>query len=139
MDNQGNIITLQGYQVLPGITIPANASKPTISYDGQVSVEINGIVTALGRIELAKFTNTPGLQPIGDTMYTSTSASGDPITGAPTEDGFGRIRQFFLENSNVNAITEMSNLIKAQRAFEFNSKVMHTSDAISQNIVQALA
>lgn len=134
----GEIVTHDGYTLLPGITIPTNAVDVTINSSGEVLVKLEGQVTLsnVGQIQLAVFANEPGLQAKGDNLYEETSASGSPTTGNPGATGFGSILQGFLETSNVNAVEEISNLISAQRAYEMNSKVIQTSDEMMGTLSQ---
>jgi flagellar basal-body rod protein FlgG len=114
----GIIVTADGNRVLPGITIPNNATDVTINASGEVLVKTPGNVTptSVGQVQLAVFANEAGLNPIGDNLVQETPASGAPVTGVPGTDGFGTVRQGFLETSNVNVVTEITNLITAQRA-----------------------
>ncbi|HEU4661704.1 MAG TPA: flagellar basal-body rod protein FlgG [Pseudolabrys sp.] len=130
MDQQGRIVTAQGNLVQPTITIPPNATGLTISPQGQVSVIPQGSTTptVLGQLILTRFINQAGLLSIGDNMYTETPASGTPQDGLPATDGAGDLQQGSLEQSNVDSVTEITNLIAAQRAYEMNSKVITAAD-----------
>ncbi|MGE0751043.1 MAG: flagellar basal-body rod protein FlgG [Variibacter sp.] len=130
LDAQGRIVTNQGYVVQPGLTVPQNASQITINAAGQVSVMLPGNTdsTLLGQIELSMFINKAGLQGIGDNLYLETTASGTPQNGLPNADGFGNLQQGNLEQANVEAVTEISDLIAAQRAYEMNAKVINAAD-----------
>jgi flagellar basal-body rod protein FlgG len=134
----GQIVTADGNVVLPGITIPNNATDVTINSSGQVLVKTPGNVTptSVGQLQLAVFANEAGLNPIGDNLLMETPASGTPVTGLPGADGFGTVRQGFLETSNVNVVSEITNLITAQRAYELNSKVIQTSDEMMSTLTQ---
>jgi flagellar basal-body rod protein FlgG len=134
----GQIVTADGNVVLPGITIPNNATDVTINASGQVLVKTPGTVTptSVGQLQLAVFANEAGLNPIGDNLLMETPASGAPVTGLPGADGFGTVRQGFLETSNVNVVSEITNLITAQRAYELNSKVIQTSDEMMSTLTQ---
>src|SRR5690606_32894150 len=92
--------------------------------------------TIVGQLQLAVFSNEAGLNPVGDNLMEETPASGAPVTGVPGTDGFGTMRQGFLETSNVNVVTEITNLITAQRAYELNSKVIQTSDEMMSTLTQ---
>jgi flagellar basal-body rod protein FlgG len=140
MDAQGRVVQAEGYVVQPGITIPQNASGLTISNQGQVSVTLPGSTTStiLGQLTLTRFTNNAGLQANGDNMYTATPASGTPQDGLPATEGAGTILQGSLEQSNVEAVTEISNLIAAQRAYEMNSKVITAADQMLQSTAQLM-
>jgi flagellar basal-body rod protein FlgG len=126
----GQIVTSDGYTVAPGITIPPEATDITISKDGQVQATIPGQTAPqiVGQLELSNFQNEGGLDPLGDNLFGETAASGAPTTGSPASAGFGGLQQGFLETSNVNAVTEISDLITAQRAYEMNAKVITASD-----------
>src|SRR4051812_45744030 len=130
LDAQGRIVTNQGYVVQPGLTVPQNASAITINQQGQVSVTLPGNTTStqLGQIELAMFVNKAGLQATGDNLYIETPASGVAQNGLPGVDGFGNLQQGNLEQANVEAVTEISDLIAAQRAYEMNAKVITAAD-----------
>jgi flagellar basal-body rod protein FlgG len=130
MDAQGRIVTAQGNVLQPAITIPQNSTGLTINAPGQVSVIPQGSTTptVLGQITLTRFVNQAGLLPIGDNLYTETPASGTPQDGLPNTDGAGDLQQGNLEQSNVDSVTEITNLITAQRAYEMNSKVITAAD-----------
>ena len=130
LNADGLVVTHDGYQVQPGVTVPTNAVDVTINASGEVLVKLENQVNLqnVGQLQLAVFPNDPGLEAIGDNLYIETPASGNATTGNPASVGFGSILQGFLETSNVNAVEEISNLISAQRAYEMNSKVIQTSD-----------
>ena len=130
LDGNGNIVTHDGFELQPSITIPNNAIDVSINQSGEVLVKIEGQVafSNAGQIQVAVFPNEAGLQAEGGNLLTETPASGTPTTGSPGATGFGAILQGFLETSNVNAVQEISTLISAQRAYEMNSKVIQTSD-----------
>jgi len=127
---QGQIVTSEGYTVSPGITIPANAVQVTISQTGEVQAKIAGQVApqVVGQFELSTFANEAGLEAIGDNLLLETPASGAAQTATPGTNGYGTIRQGFLETANVNPVSEITALITAQRAYEMNSKVITTSE-----------
>jgi flagellar basal-body rod protein FlgG len=130
MDAQGRIVTAQGNVVQPGITIPSNAQSISINAQGQVSATLPGSTSpsVLGQIALTRFVNKAGLQPIGDNLFVETPASGTPQDGTPNTDGYGDLQQGSLEQANVEAVTEISDLIAAQRAYEMNGKVITAAD-----------
>jgi flagellar basal-body rod protein FlgG len=130
MDAQGRIVTAKGNVLQPGITIPQNATSVTINPQGQVSSTVAGTVTpsVLGQITLTRFVNKTGLQPIGDNLFVETPASGTAQDGQPSTDGVGDLQQGNLEQANVEAVTEISDLIAAQRAYEMNAKVITAAD-----------
>ena len=135
---QGQIVTQQGYPVLPGISVPTNAQSISINPNGQVSVKIDGQVTPqlVGQIQLAVFPNDAGLEARGDNLFMETPSSGAPTTAVPGSAGFGTVLQGFLESSNVNVVSEITNLISAQRAYEMNSKVIQASNEMMQTVNQ---
>ena len=126
----GTIVTADGYVVQPGITIPSNATSVTIDGSGQVQATISGQTapSTVGTIQLAAFPNEAGLEATGDNLFVQSAASGNPVTGAPSSPGFGTVLQGFVETSNVNVVSEITDLITAQRAYEMNSRVITTSD-----------
>jgi len=130
LDDNGDIVTADGYVVQPAINIPEDAIDITVNKSGEVYYSQDGstALTNAGQLEMAIFSNEGGLIALGDNLFQETDASGAPTTGAPGADGFGMIEQGFLETSNVNAVEEVTNLITAQRAYEMNSKVIETSD-----------
>jgi len=135
MDAQGRIVTAQGNVVMPTITIPQNATGLTINAQGQVSVIPQGSTTPtiLGQLTITRFVNQAGLLPTGDNMYQETPASGTPQDGLPGTNGAGDLLQSNLEQSNVDSVTEITNLIAAQRAYEMNSKVITAADQMLQS------
>jgi len=134
MDNQGRIVTAQGNPVQPTITIPNNASGITVNAQGQVSVTLPGSTTStiIGQIALTRFINKAGLQPVGNNQFTDTPSSGPPQDGLANAEGYGSLTQGSLEQANVDVVSEMSNLIAAQRAYEMNSKVISAADQMMQ-------
>ncbi len=134
MDAQGRVVNAQGNPVQPTITIPNNASGITINTQGQVTVTLPGSTTPtlVGQIGLTRFINKGGLQPIGDNLYTDTPASGPPQDGIANADGFGDMQQANLEQANVEVVSEISDLIAAQRAYEMNAKVISAADQMLQ-------
>ncbi len=126
----GQIVTEDGYVVAPGIAVPQEAVSVSINRVGVVqAILADGSPPAdVGALEMARFVNPAGLDAIGDNMFLETPASGTANRGQPGQVGFGTLQQGFLETSNVNAVSEISNLITAQRAYEMNSKVITTTD-----------
>jgi flagellar basal-body rod protein FlgG len=127
---EGQLVTQQGYVVQPGIAIPTNGTATTINSQGQVLVTIPGQTAPqlAGQLELTRFPNDAGLRALGDNLFAETPSSGGPQAGVPGSTGYGTIQQYFLETSNVDAVSEISSLITAQRAYEMNSKVVTTAD-----------
>ncbi len=140
MNNQGQLVTSNGYLLQPPVTIPPNAQSITIGSDGTVSVVLPGQAQPqqVGTIQLANFINPTGLQSIGDNLYLQTGSSGAPQTGQPTLNGLGSVQQGYLESSNVNVVSELVDMIATQRAYEINSKAVSTSDAMLGYLTQNL-
>ena len=140
LDAQGRIVNAQGNVVQPGITIPQNAQNLTINSQGQVSVTVgtDTTPTQLGQLQMTIFINKAGLAAIGDNLFLETPASGTPQNGTAASDGYGDLQQANLENANVEAVTEISDLIAAQRAYEMNSKVITASDQMLQTTSQLM-
>lgn len=136
LDNDGDVVTVDGFTVQPGLTVPTNAIDITINASGQVLVSLDGQTAQqnLGQLELARFPNEAGLLAIGDNLFLQSPASGQPATAVAGSPGFGTIQQGFLETSNVNVVEEITNLITAQRAYEMNSKVIETSDQMMASL-----
>ncbi|MDA8414031.1 MAG: flagellar basal-body rod protein FlgG [Desulfobacteraceae bacterium] len=133
-DSTGQIVTSDGYQLVPGVVIPNNASKITIGTDGTVSVlqSGQGTPTSVGTIQLATFSNPSGLSSMGRNLMQPTESSGTASTGTPGQNGFGTISQGALEMSNVSVMEEMVNMIMSQRAYETNSKALQAADEMLQ-------
>ncbi|MFN3861285.1 MAG: flagellar basal-body rod protein FlgG [Roseateles sp.] len=138
LNANGQMVTSNGYTVLPGITIPNNAQSLTIGADGTVSVTLPGQPTpqTVGQIQLATFVNPAGLDPRGQNLFAETASSGTPNTGAPNSNGIGALQQGFVETSNVNVVEELVQMIQTQRAYELNSKAVQTSDQMLQKLAQ---
>jgi flagellar basal-body rod protein FlgG len=136
----GSIVTNDGYQITPTITLPQNATTITVDQSGEVSATIPGQTSPqiLGQLQTVNFINEPGLQARGNNLFTETAASASPIIGTPGLDGFGTIIEGFLESSNVNPVTELTDLIKAQRVYEMNSKVVTKTDEMLQSLNQSV-
>src|ERR1700761_5041046 len=126
----GTIVTADGFTVQPGLQIPAAATGVTINTSGQVQATLQGQTApqTIGQLQLATFPNAAGLDAQGGNLFLQTAASGAPVTGNPGTAGFGSVEQGFIETSNVNVVSEITNLITAQRAYEMNSKVITSSD-----------
>jgi flagellar basal-body rod protein FlgG len=138
MAADGTIVTSDGFPVQPNIVIPADAIDVVISSAGEVFAYFDGQVAPqnLGQLELATFVNTNGLESIGSSLLKETTASGPPTVGVAGAAGFGTMLQGYLESSNVNVVSEITNLIQAQRAYEMNAKSIETADQMLQTITQ---
>lgn len=134
----GIIVTADGYQVQPAMTIPTEAVDITVNPSGEVLVKLDGQVNPqnVGQIQFAAFPNPAGLEAVGDNLFLATPASGEAVAGNPGAPGFGRVVQGALETSNVNIVQEITTLISAQRAYEMNSKVIKTTDEMMQQAGQ---
>lgn len=132
----GAIVTPEGFELDPGVTLPENVADIEINRSGEVfafTPDSEAPVLA-GRLNLATFINEAGLEARGDNMFAETLASGQPFIGLPDEEGVGSLRQGYVENSNVNVVEEVTDLISAQRAYEMNAKVIETADQMSQRV-----
>jgi len=138
INENGEMVTVEGFNVEPGITIPENALDIDISEQGEVFVSLpeQAAPQNLGQLELANFINPAGLEALGDNLLMETEASGAPIVGNPGQEEFGDLRQGALEQSNVNVVSEITDLISAQRAYEMNSNVISTSDEMMRPVGQ---
>ncbi|MDQ2878062.1 MAG: flagellar basal-body rod protein FlgG [Pseudomonadota bacterium] len=136
----GLLVTSEGYQVQPGITIPEGATGITIGTDGTVSATVPGqtAATQIGQIQVANFPNSAGLLAKGDNYLTETDASGAANLGVPGQDGRGQVRQGMLEASNVNVVEELVDMIECQRAYEVNSKMITATDDMLKYVNQNL-
>jgi flagellar basal-body rod protein FlgG len=138
INEQGQITLPNGYVVQPPITVPEGSQKISIGEDGTVSVIGNGTTgqEQIGQLQLYDFVNSDGLLPVGQNLYTETTASGAATQGIATQNGLGSIKQGTLEGSNVNVVEQMVNLIESQRAFEITSKVVSAVDNMLQKLQQ---
>lgn len=136
LDGDGRITTSDGYPIEPEIIIPEDALQITISQNGVVSAILGADTTSteLGNIDLADFVNDAGLIAIGKNLFRETEASGAALIGTPGDNGIGTLLQGYIENSNVNLVEELTQMITAQRAFEINSKVITTSDEMMRTV-----
>lgn len=127
---EGLIVTSDGFPVVPEIVVPDDAISLSINSAGEVFAYFRDAVEAqqLGQFTMASFTNPKGLEAIGSNMFVETEASGQPNVGNPGEDGLGTLRQGYLEDSSVDPVREITELIEAQRGYELNSKVISAAD-----------
>jgi flagellar basal-body rod protein FlgG len=130
VNDQGQLVTTDGYLVQPAITIPQDATDVTISATGQVQVTQAGTTapSVVGQLQLSTFLNEAGLEAQGGNLFLESAASGSATTGSPGDPGIGRLVQGYTEASNVDPVSEITSLIVAQRAYEMNSKVITTAD-----------
>jgi len=129
MNANGQLVTATGYQLSPSISIPTDATGIDIGKDGTVSVkDASGGMSSVGQIQLVRFPNPSGLESEGDNLLAETAASGTALTGTPGVSGFGAIQSGVLEKSNVQMVTELVNLITAQRAYEINARAIKAGD-----------
>ncbi len=136
--SDGLLVNVDGYQVQPGITIPENANQISISADGTVQAFIgtDTTPTQLGQLQLYRFVNKEGLESVGNNNFVETASSGAAQAGTPNTDGMGSLQQGYLEEANVNPVTEISDLIAAQRAYEMNARVISGADEMLQSVSQ---
>ena len=139
LDQNGRMVTLDGYTLLPGINIPQGARNLTIGPDGTVSVLVGNQTapTQVGQLQVIKFLNPAGLEPIGQNLYSQSQAAGPPQVGIAGQNGFGSISQGFLEMPNESTVQELVGLISAQRAYEASSKAVQVADQM-QNTANGL-
>ncbi|MEM9277732.1 MAG: flagellar basal-body rod protein FlgG [Pseudomonadota bacterium] len=140
LNQDGQLVNLNGYLVEPQITVPQNSRQISISASGEVSALVDGEVvpTVIGQLTLSNFANEAGLEPLGDNLFEETDASGSAVQGVAGDPNFGTIEQGYLEASNVDSIKEITRMIEAQRAYEMNSKVIQAADEMSSIASQAL-
>ncbi|OJF94282.1 flagellar basal-body rod protein FlgG [Pararhizobium antarcticum] len=137
---EGQLVTIDGYTVVPGVTVPQNTSEITITSSGQVMARVGNdtIPQEIGQLTLANFVNEAGLEPQGDNLFKQTPASGDPVIGTPADPGYAQIKQKYLEASNVDPVKEITDLISAQRAYEMNSKIIQAADEMASTVSKNL-
>ena len=138
MDQNGQLVTSSGFQIVPAIILPETAKKVMVGRDGIVSVEIEGSPAPQqgGQLTLTTFINDSGLESVGENLYLETASSGAPTENAPGINGAGLLYQGYVETSNVNVAEELVNMIQTQRAYEINSKAISTSDQMLQKLTQ---
>jgi flagellar basal-body rod protein FlgG len=133
LNEQGAIVTPEGYAVSPGLNVPQNAQGVTIGLDGTVSIKVPGqtALNQIGQLQAARFQNNAGLRALGQNLFEPSVASGDALTGTWGQDGFGSTNQGFLETSNVSVVEQVVSMITAQRAYEAASKGISTADEMT--------
>ena len=133
---EGMIVTVDGYEIQPGIAIPQNTVDIQINQNGEVMAYVENQMEpdVVGQLNIATFVNDAGLEAIGNNLYRETPASGPPEEGVPGDMGFGLVRQGWVEASNVNVVQEITSLISAQRAYEMNSKALETADQMAGTV-----
>lgn len=136
----GELVTSDGYPVEPDIVIPEDAVDVVINDSGQVFAQIDGqeALEELGQLTIANFANEAGLAPIGDNLFRETAASGPAAVGVPGDPGYATVKQQYLEDSNVDPVKEITELISAQRAYEMNSKVITAADEMAATVTQGM-
>lgn len=137
-DQNGQLVTASGFQIVPAIMVPENANSISIGRDGTVSVTFYGDNNAqqIGQLTLTNFINEAGLESMGENLYMETNSSGAPVESAPGTNGAGLLYQGYVETSNVNVAEELVNMIQTQRAYEINSKAVSASDQMLQRLAQ---
>jgi flagellar basal-body rod protein FlgG len=137
LNASGALVTTSGYAIEPAISVPTDAVSVSIEKDGGVNVtDSSGSQSVVGTVQLVRFPNPSGLSSEGNNLLSETQASGPPTTGTPGENGFGTLQAGFLEKSNVQMVTELVNLITAQRAYEINSRAIRAGDDMLQTASQ---
>lgn len=136
----GQIVTIDGYVVQPVIVVPDEATDVVVNESGEVFVRIEGQpeLQLLGQFTLANFANEAGMEALGGNLYRETEASGASVLGLPADDGFAQVHQGYLENSNVDPVKEITDLISAQRAYEMNSKVIQAADDMFGTVTKGI-
>ncbi len=139
-NSTGQLVTLDGNLVEPNIIVPTDAIEVKVTDTGQVFAKMadQTALVDLGQLTIANFANEAGLEPLGDNLYKQTDASGDAVVGVPGDPGFATLKQGYLENSNVDPVKEITDLITAQRAYEMNSKVIQAADEMAQVVSKNL-
>ncbi|RYH01568.1 flagellar basal-body rod protein FlgG [Salipiger sp. IMCC34102] len=138
LTGEGQLVTADGHPVVPDITVPEDVRSLSINAQGEVWAYFLGDVqpAALGQLSLANFTNPKGLEAVGSNLFLETNASGPSLVATPGEDGLGTLRQGYLEESSVDPVKEVTDLIAAQRGYELNSKIITASDQMLSAMVQ---
>lgn len=140
VNQDGQLVTLDGYNVDPAIIVPQGTVDVTVNQSGQVYAKLDTEINPrlIGQLNLANFANDVGLEPLGGNLYRETPASGVPVIGLAGDPGYGKIMQHYLESSNVDPVKEITELIAAQRSYEMNSKVIQASDEMMATVSKGL-
>ncbi|MDD7909017.1 MULTISPECIES: flagellar basal-body rod protein FlgG [Pseudovibrio] len=140
VNNEGQLVTLDGYEVQPGITVPEDAIRVSINQSGEIFAILDGDQAPqdLGQMSLATFVNDAGLLALGGNLFRETEASGAATEGVPGDPGFGVVHQGYLESANVDPVKEITELISAQRAYEMNSKVIQAADDMAGTVSKGI-
>ncbi|MBY0229447.1 MAG: flagellar basal-body rod protein FlgG [Gemmataceae bacterium] len=137
INSQGSLVTSDGFPIQPQLNVSSDILSISVAPDGTISgTNATGAKSNVGQLTLVRFSNPAGLSAEGRNLFTETASSGSPITGTPGQNGTGLLRQGVLERSNVEAVTELVNLILAQRAFEFNTRSIQSADQMLSRISQ---
>ena len=136
----GQIVTLDGYALVPAMTVPTGAKSINVSESGAVSVSLDGQTApqSIGQLTISNFANEAGLQALGGNLFKVTEASGAAVNGVPADPGFATVKQGYLESSNVDPVKEITELITAQRSYEMNSKVIQAADEMAKTVSTGL-
>jgi flagellar basal-body rod protein FlgG len=136
----GQIVTLDGYTLVPAMTVPTGAKSINVSESGLVTVSLDGQTQPqqIGQLTISNFANEAGLQSLGGNLFKVTEASGAPVNGVPADPGFATVKQGYLESSNVDPVKEITELITAQRSYEMNSKVIQAADEMAKTVSQGM-
>ncbi len=132
LDSTGRFVSSDGFRLVTDAVVPAGATNLSIGANGAVSATVGGALVQLGQINLTRFRNPSGLLRVGNTTFVATAATGDPVTAAPGAGGNGTLQQGFLEGSNVDVVTELTNLIIAQQSFAFNARAITVENQVLQ-------
>ncbi len=140
LNENRQLVSPDGYLVNPAVVVPANAVDVIINESGQIYAKIDGEVAPvqIGQMQLANFANESGLEPLGGNLYRETLSSGVPVVGFAGDIGYGKLHQRYLENSNVDPVKEITELISAQRSYEMNSKVIQAADEMASTVSKGL-
>lgn len=138
MNANGELVTSSGYALEPAISVPPDATGISVGPDGSVNAKVGDVQQSLGQIQLARFPNNGGLRSEGGNLFSETESSGTATIGTAGDSGFGQIQGGFLEKSNVQMVSELVNLITAQRAYEINSRAIKTGDGMLQTANQLI-